>query len=408
MFYLLVLGPFAFSYLMSFLLRAVNAIVGPDLVRDVGLNATELGLLTAAYLLAFAAFQIPLGVLLDRYGPRRVQATLLLLAGLGTYLFSLGDDMITLTLARALIGLGFAGGLMAGFKAVVQFVPPERRALANACVMAFGALGLLLAAQPTEFAVSAFGWRNVFVIYAGLIFISAALVFFVAKEGKSPAKTSTVSQQLRGAWTVYTSSVFWRIAPVGMLTAGAHLGFQTLWAGPWFRDVMGYDRNEVGGALSILAIAFLIGILFSGVLADWLGRKGIGLLTVTGGIQLIFIASEIPLMMNWTSVALPAWFVFGMTGQAVILAYSWFSSYFGSELSGRSNTAINLLIFVFGFVTQYLVGTIIDIYPPTASGGYAPEAYQVSFAVIIATQVIAFVWFLASLKTLRQARHAQS
>ena len=105
--------------------------VGPDLAADLDLSAAGLGLLTSAYLFAFALFQLPLGVLLDRFGPRRVQAALLACAAAGSLLFALGQGIATLASARALIGLGFAGGLMSGFKAVVLWVPEPRRALAK-------------------------------------------------------------------------------------------------------------------------------------------------------------------------------------------------------------------------------------------------------------------------------------
>ena len=121
-----VLTPFALGYFLTYLLRAVNAVVAPDLVAEIGLSAAGLGLLTAAYLGAFALFQLPLGVLLDRYGPRRVQAALLGVAASGCLLFAYGSDALTLTAARALIGLGFSGGLMSGFKAIVLWVARRR------------------------------------------------------------------------------------------------------------------------------------------------------------------------------------------------------------------------------------------------------------------------------------------
>ena len=107
-------------------------------------------------------------MLLDRFGPRRVQTALLGCAALGSLLFALGEDLATLTAARALIGLGFAGGLMSGFKAIVLWIPEERRPLANAGVMSFGALGILVATLPVELAVQAFGWRAVFVALAAI------------------------------------------------------------------------------------------------------------------------------------------------------------------------------------------------------------------------------------------------
>ena len=82
--------PFAAGYYLSYLLRTVNAVIAPELTRELALSAADLGLLTSAYLLAFAAFQIPLGLLLDRHGPRRVEAGLLLVAAAGTLLFAFG------------------------------------------------------------------------------------------------------------------------------------------------------------------------------------------------------------------------------------------------------------------------------------------------------------------------------
>ena len=80
--------PFAAGYYLSYLMRTVNAVISPDLTRELGLGAADLGLLTSTYFFAFALAQIPVGIALDRYGPRRVEALLLLLTGLGAALFA--------------------------------------------------------------------------------------------------------------------------------------------------------------------------------------------------------------------------------------------------------------------------------------------------------------------------------
>ncbi len=159
--------PFASGYFMSYLLRAVNAVVAPDLVRDASLSPAELGLLTAAYLGAFALAQLPLGVLLDRYGPRKVQAGLLTLAALGCLAFSAASAFAGMFAARALIGLGFSAGLMASYKSSATWVPIERRSLANTAIMSFGALGVVVSTEPTEYLVQLMGWRHLFQLFAG-------------------------------------------------------------------------------------------------------------------------------------------------------------------------------------------------------------------------------------------------
>ena len=157
-----VLLPFGCGYFLSYLFRAVNAVVAPDLIRDVGLTTEGLGLLTAAYLIAFAAFQPPLGILLDKYGPRRVQAALLLVAAAGAALFGFAQNETVLVLARGMIGLGFAGGLMASFKAVAIFAPAGRIPLLNSWVMAFGGVGVLAASYPAYVTAEILGWRGLF------------------------------------------------------------------------------------------------------------------------------------------------------------------------------------------------------------------------------------------------------
>ena len=160
--------PFAAGYFLSYLLRNVNAVIAPELTRELGLSAADLGLLTAAYLLTFSAFQLPLGILLDRYGPRRVEAVLLLIAAAGSAWFAMGTSLVELTLARAAIGLGVCACLMAAFKAFSVWFPIERLASLNAAVMVAGGLGALTATTPLAWAVPMLGRRGLFLVLAAL------------------------------------------------------------------------------------------------------------------------------------------------------------------------------------------------------------------------------------------------
>jgi predicted MFS family arabinose efflux permease len=399
-----VLTPFALGYFLTYLLRAVNAVVAPDLVGELGLDAAELGLLTAAYLAAFALFQLPLGVLLDRYGPRRVQAALVAFAGAGCVLFAIGSDGLTLTVARAMIGMGFAGGLMSGFKAVVLWVPEPRRALANAFVMSFGALGLLTATAPTELAVQAIGWRMVFLVLAAITFGVALIILTVVPERESARSTETLVQQVRQLLGIYRDKAFLVLAPLLAATAGTHIAIQTLWAGPWFRDVAGLDRIGVANHLFVTGAAFLVGILSSGAIADWFVRRGANELSVMAGFLALFVLSQVGIVLEVVSWNLLFWIPFGMSGQVAVLAYPWLSARFGTALSGRANTAMNLLLFLAAFAIQYAIGAIIALYPTTASGGYDPRSYQMAFGLCLALEIATFVLFLANWRLFRAPR----
>jgi len=159
--------PFLAGYFLSYAYRAVNALLGPLLAREFGLSAAELGFLTSVYFLAFGAFQIPLGVLLDRFGPRRVNASLLLIAACGAVVFCTAQSYAALVAGRALIGLGVSGCLMSSFLAWVLWHPPERIAFMNAVAFATGVLGAIATSVPLDLVLRVLDWREAARKYEG-------------------------------------------------------------------------------------------------------------------------------------------------------------------------------------------------------------------------------------------------
>jgi predicted MFS family arabinose efflux permease len=398
-----VLAPFAAGYFLTYMLRAVNAVVAPDLVAELDLSPAQLGLLTASYLGAFALFQLPLGLLLDHYGPRRVQAALFTVAAAGCALFALGGDALTLTLARGMIGLGFAGGLMSGFKANVMWVPAPRRALANATVMSAGALGLLTATAPTGYAVGLMGWRAVFALLAAATVAVALVILLVVPERKSAAAVERLGDQLRQLGAIYRDRAFLVLAPLLASTAGTHIAIQTLWAGPWFRDVAGLDRTGVDNHLFVTGVAFFAGILSSGAIADWFVRRGISELAVMVGFLVAYFLAQAGIVLEVHDWRLAVWFVFGMSGQVAVLAYPWLAARFGAAQAGRANTAMNLVLFLAAFAIQYAIGAVIELFPRSAGGGYDPRSYQVAFGIFLAVQLVCFGLYLANRHLFRRA-----
>lgn len=386
--------PFAAGYFMSYLLRAVNAVVAPDLVREVGLSPGELGLLTAAYLGAFAVFQLPLGVLLDRYGPRKVQAGLLTLAALGSVGFALVPGFAGLFAARAVIGLGFSAGLMASYKSSATWVPIERRSLANTAIMSIGALGVVVATEPTEFLVSILGWRQTFLVFAGLILLAALLILTVAPQRDTVGEPAPLSRQFSQLIAIMKTPLFWRVAPLLGLTSGVQIGIQTLWAGPWFRDVMGLARDDVARHLLWMAVTFMVGIFAVGLIADRLGRRGIGPLQVMLGFNILYMLAQAIIVLRVDGLMFPAWLGVAAFGQVAVLAFPWFAARVGKDLAGRANATINFSMFVAAFAAQYAVGLIIGLFPATATG-YSPEGYSWAIGSFLVLQILALVWYLA-------------
>ena len=224
--------PFGLGYFLSQLYRTVNAVLGPMLRDDLGISASSLGLLTGAFFLAFSLVQLPLGMALDRYGPRRTQTVLLAVTALGALLFSLGGDTLSLALARAVIGVGVSGCLLASFKAFALWFDKGRLPLVNGLVMACGSLGVMTASTPVQALATALGWREVFHVLAGVTVAVAVVIFVVVPERRAEGAPRTFADQTAGLKVIFTSPVFWAIAPLLATTQAAWLSIQALWLGP--------------------------------------------------------------------------------------------------------------------------------------------------------------------------------
>ncbi|GAB4270680.1 MAG: MFS transporter [Deferrisomatales bacterium] len=389
--------PFGLGYFLSYLFRVVNAVLATDLAGDLGVGPADLGLLTAAYFLAFGSFQLPLGVLLDRYGPRRTEAALLLFAALGALVFARAQGLWALVVGRALIGLGVSACLMAAFKAFVQWFPPQRLPWVNGVQMAAGGLGAVTATAPVELALGFTDWRGVFAALAGVTALVAALVYLCVPD-RAPARGGggeRLPAQIRGIAQVFTSRAFWRVAPWAVSSQATFLALQGLWAGPWLRDVAGLGRGEAAGILLAIACAMVAGFLSLGALASRLSRAGVGPLAVAAGGMAAFAGVQAGLLLWGAAYPAPLWVLFGVTGTSGILTYASLSQTFPAGLAGRVNTGLNLLVFVAAFVAQWGLGRIIEHWPRAPGGGYAPEGYAAGFGVLLGAQVVAAAWFAA-------------
>lgn len=388
--------PFALGYFLSYLYRVVNSVIAPDLVTDIGVDPSELGLLTSAYFITFAAFQLPLGVLLDRYGPRKIEAFLLIFAAIGAWGFASAETLTGLVIGRAFIGFGVSACLMAAFKAYVMWYPREQLPLINGFQMAAGGLGALAATAPVEAALALTNWRGVFMGLTILTLVIAAAVYFVVPERAVGGGDLKFTEQIRGTRSVFASLAFWRIAPWTTLSQATFLSIHGLWAGPWLRDVAEFDRSNVAGTLLLVAVAMVAGFILLGAAAERLSRYGIRPITVAAAGMSLFMVVLLLLIVEIPAVSVPLWMLFGFFGTSGIVSYAVLSQSFPAHLSGRVNTALNLLVFVAAFIAQWGIGSVIEIWPVTMRGGYAPEGYRAAFIVMLVAQGFASLWYVAA------------
>ena len=383
--------PFAAGYFLSYLFRTVNAVIGPLLAHDLDLGDNALGLLTSTYFLAFGAAQLPLGMLLDRFGPRRVEAALLVIAAAGAAAFAWSDTLGGLATGRALIGLGVSACLMASLKAFSQWLPFDRLASMTGWVMASGGLGALAASKPLELALGFAGWREIMLALAIITLLVAAALWWFVPDKESPSH-SGFAEQLAGVRQVFSSRHFWRYAPMGFWMTGGFMAVQGLWATRWMSVIEQLDRTAIALRLTWISGAMLAGFLFMGFFATRLVQRGIKLEHVYRFAMLAAIVSltTITLAPGFGSGWL--WPLLGACFSLSNIAYSLVALAFPSSLSGRANTALNLLAFAGAFGLQWGIGVLVDALQ--ASGWSGDAAFRAAFYTLSGGQFLAFLWLL--------------
>ncbi|MGY4622864.1 MFS transporter [Bradyrhizobium sp. USDA 4486] len=380
--------PFAAGYYLSYLFRTINTLISGSLSAELGLDAANLGLLTSVYFLVFGAVQIPIGALLDRFGPRRVQSMLLIVAAAGAALFATSTNLLGLLIARALIGLGVAAALMAGLKAIVTWFPRERVPLINGYMIMLGALGGVTATAPAEWLMAHTGWRGLFELSAAATLAAALLIFLAVPEAARPVVTRR--PPLRA---IYRDPRFWRIAPLSASCIGSAWSLQGLWAAPWLTDVEGLNREALIIQLFLMAIGICFGALLLGTIADRLRRRGIAMENLFAAVVGLFVIAELALIVRLSLPSQLPWFVISIVSAATVLSFAIMAEYFPSELAARANGSLNVLHFGWAFVVQYATGLILEQWTPQ-DGHYPAIAYQVAFAVSVAVQIMALAWFV--------------
>jgi MFS family permease len=385
---LLVFLPFAAGYFLSYFFRTINAVIAGQLTAELGLDAFHLGLMTSVYFLTFAAIQLPLGVLLDRFGPRRVQSGLLLVAAVGAAMFARSNQFAALVVGRALIGFGVAGALIAGLKAILSWFPKERIPLFNGCFIMLGTLGAVCATSPAAWLLAYIGWRGLLDVMAGVTAATALIVFLVVPD----APPHNVPSSSSGLRAIFSDRRFWRLAPLSTMCISTAWAVQGLWAAPWLADVDGLSRASVVLHLFVMAVTLSAAALLLGIGADRLRSRGIPTQTILGCAALVFVTAEMLLILDARSVSYASWAVVAGMGAGTVLSYSILPQYFPKEIAGRANAALNVFHIGGAFVLQEVIGWIINRWP-AHDGHYPAIAYKAALGLMIVMQIIAIIWF---------------
>jgi predicted MFS family arabinose efflux permease len=360
--------PFAFGHYLSLLLRNMNSVLAPNLVTSLGLDSAQLGLLTSAFFLSYALVQLPVGIALDRYGPRKVQLVLMAVAAIGCFLFARGQSFAELVAARALVGLGLGGCFMSAVKVISSWIAAAKVPSVHGYLIAVGGLGSATATLPVRMALQHTDWRGLFLGLALLIAAAGLLIWMVTpRQAPTPQGAAPTVKSL---CEVYAHPQFRKTVALMLIPHAVFFGMQGLWIGRWLSQVAHFSDDAVAYLLYLSMAAVIFGAISVGLGTERAVRRGIA-----------------PLDMAAVGIAVFLLVLFTLVGTITGMEYAIIAQSLPRELTGRASTCLNLLVFVGAFLVQAGFGQVLGLWRPDAAGHYPAIAYRTGFAVLVLVQV---------------------
>ncbi len=383
-------------FFLSQFYRTSNAVIASELIRDLSLDTEGLGLMSASFFYAFAITQVPIMLLLDKVGPRRLMTFLTLLGILGAVIFSLADSLALGLFGRILLGVGMACNLMGTFKLLTDWFEPLIFATLTGLVFSIGTFGNIMATTPLVMLVEQIGWRQSYQLIAAINLVLVLTFVIVVRNKPShaiPNASSTepsisFKQALFNLAKLLTNRDYWIISVASFVRYGTFVAFQALWAGPYLREVMGYSAAKAGNLILLMAVGMIIGGPFWGAVSDRIfkTRKWIIIfsLVVTGGVVLVL--RSIPASADLMVIAV-FFFAFGLFSAAGVLMYPHIKDLMPHEMAGATMTGINLFNMLGPAVFLQGLGILMQTLYPEASRG--PAAFDASFLVCTLSLLVA-------------------
>ena len=379
------------AFILAHFLRSAPALIAPDLRTELDLTPGQLASLPAAIFLGAALMQLPVGVLLDRFGPRFSMFSFMLFAALGTFVFASANNVFMLRVGLFLIGCGAAPVFMGVIVLLSRWFSRDRLATATAVSVAVGGIGMLLSASPFALAVDGYGWRTSLKVVGVITFLAAiSLLLFVRDrppDQQKKIKSESLLEVIYGLKYVLLDKRIYLFAAVTSTTFGTLITVRNLWIGPYLNDVFSLNIVERGNIIFLVSVAWLVGALVYGPLDRMFDtRRGV----VTGGL-LVFAGATALLAINGSSstfIVTALLITFAVTAAMAGPLFAHVRSLFPDEYSGRVFTAINLCTWSGVFLLQSLTGAIIDMCAVDEIGRSPSSAYRVMFAVLAIGLVI--------------------
>lgn len=373
--FLIVLMPIMLAFSLSQFFRSAQALLAGPLRDELAVTPEQLGLISGSFHFAFALMQIPVGVLLDRFGPRLTNGFLTMVTVAGVIIFANAQNVLGLMTGQAVIGLGCSAAFMSALVLAARWTAPEKFAAASGLIVSFSLIGVLASSTPLATLVEAYGWRAVYYGLAGVALIAVVLDFILVRDNP-PGHTAhaqrgeSVMDVLRGMISVWSNRQVWLLCGVAFFSYPAILTVRGLWGGPYLHDMFDLGAVEVGNILLVMTIGMILGPPTYGQLSRKMPDKTRGLIifaVLVGAVACLLQAFVGPL---GTGIAMVLLFVHGFLGSSATLNYAASRKAVAEHQIGRALTTINLATFAGLFVLQGIAGLIVGQYETDPALGY--------------------------------------
>lgn len=383
-------------FLYAWILRVSPSIMIEELMRDFAVGAAAVGNLSAFYFYGYAGMQVPVGMLIDRFGPRRLMTVSAALCGAGCVLFALGTAFWGLAMGRFLIGASAAVSLVSAMVIVGQWFPARRFALFSGLTMMMGMAGGVFGQAPLRVLVEASDWRNAILLLAAAGVIIAIAAFATVRDRQRG--TGRLGPMLAGTWAVMGNRQTWLIAIAGLGAAGPLLGFAGLWGVPYLTATHDLDAGVAATVASTLFIGWGVGAPLFGWLSDRIALRRppfiAGLFLCLASLAALIYLPGLPVA--WVTALC---ILCGFGGSAQIVGFAAVREHNAAALSGTALGFVNGMVTGAGALYQPLLGWLLDLAwdGRMAAGAriYDPSAYQAAFSVLIAGSLIGLLCCIA-------------
>jgi MFS family permease len=406
----------ALLYLVGFFQRVAPAVITDELMRDLNLDATSLGNLSAFYFYSYVLMQVPTGLMADAWGPRRLMTGGALLAAVGTVIFALSPGMLWAGLGRLIIGGSVAVAFVGLLKIAATWFSPRHYGALTGMALFFGIMGAVFAGPPLRALVDHLNWRVVIVATAALTFLLGMGIWLYVRDHPSE-KGYTISPDpeprgggrsgkeiLSGVIDVfrYPNIALLFVIPGGIV--GCVLTFSGLWGVPFLATRYGMTTATASAMNTGLLVAWAVGGPFFGWLSDRTGlRKPIYIIGCGAAVAswfVILFTDSLPLAFL-TAVMLFS----GLCSGCMIIGFAYAKESVPPHLTGTVSGLINMGVMMGPMILQPAVGWILDRnWQGLAVDGvrtYSLSAYRSGFTLMIAWAVLSFLLLFFTTETRR-------